>query len=270
MLLTARRDAATCPPSLPATPRPGIICPMPAASPSAIAGPISSTLWANGLKRAVDCGLALVGAVLATPVLLLAIVATRLTSPGPAFFLQVRTGRGGREFRPFKLRTMTGGRRPDPKELVPLDHPDVTATGRLLRRLKIDELPQIYNVLLGDMALVGPRPTLPDQTQSYNEFQRQRLLVRPGLTGLAQINGNAATPWDERIKYDVYYVRHCGFWMDVAILLKTVLVVLRGEARYARPFTHSPYAKCDPAILADWARATATSLTNGSPTGVPR
>lgn len=199
--------------------------------------------------------LALAGAVLATPVLLITILAVRLTSPGPAFFMQVRTGRVGREFRPYKLRTMRGDRQPDPKELVPLGHPDVTAIGRLLRRLKVDEVPQVYNVLLGDMALVGPRPTLPDQTQRYNEFQRQRLLVRPGLTGLAQVNGNAAIPWEERIKYDVYYVRHHGFWMDIAILVKTVLVVLRGEAHFARPFAESPYAAYDATIVADAERA---------------
>ena len=113
----------------------------------------------------------------------------------------------------------------------------------MLRRLKIDELPQIINVVKGDMSLIGPRPTLPDQTRAYNDFQRQRLLVRPGLTGLAQVNGNAAVSWEERIKYDVHYVRHHGFRMDVGILLKTVLVLVRGEALMARPFEESPYAR---------------------------
>jgi lipopolysaccharide/colanic/teichoic acid biosynthesis glycosyltransferase len=111
-----------------------------------------------------------------------------------------------------------------------------------LRRLKIDELPQILNVITGDMSLIGPRPTLPDQTRAYDEFQRQRLLVRPGVTGLAQVNGNAAISWDERIKYDVHYVRQHGFWMDVGIALKTVPVLLRGEQRYARPFEETRYA----------------------------
>ena len=92
------------------------------------------------------------------------------------------------------------------------------------------------------MSFIGPRPTLPDQTDAYNDFQRQRLLVRPGLTGLAQVNGNASISWDERIAYDVYYVKHLTFGMDVLILMKTVMVVLRGEERYSRPFRESPYA----------------------------
>ena len=153
-----------------------------------------------------------------------------------------KSGRNGREFRPFKLRTMTAGRTPDPNELVPLDHPGITRVGRLLRRFKIDELPQILNVVNGDMALLGPRPTLPEQTREYDDFKRRRLLVRPGLTGLAQVNGNASISWDERIKYDVYYVRQHGLTMDLGILAKTCLVILFGEERYARPFEQSPYA----------------------------
>jgi len=203
----------------------------------------SRTTWARGAKRACDLALSLIGLVLVSPILLLAMLLVKLTSPGPVFFMQVRTGRHGREFRPFKLRTMRGGRRPDPDEIVPLNHPEVTGVGRLLRRLKIDELPQILNVVNGDMSLIGPRPTLPEQTRAYDDFKRQRLLVRPGVTGLAQVNGNAAISWDERIKYDVYYVRHHGLRMDVGILLKTVPVLLRGEEHFARPFDESPYAK---------------------------
>lgn len=203
---------------------------------------VSRAVWTRGIKRAVDLVLSLVGLVLVSVVLLLAIVAMMITSPGPVFFLQVRTGRNGRGFRPFKLRTMTAGRTPDPSEIVPLDHPGITRVGRLLRRFKIDELPQILNVITGDMALIGPRPTLPEQTREYNDFQQRRLLVRPGLTCLAQVNGSATISWEERIKYDVYYVQHYGLWMDVGILAKTCLVVLFGEQRYARPFDRSPYA----------------------------
>ncbi len=203
---------------------------------------VSCTLWARGMKRAVDLVLSLSGLLLVSPVLLIAIAAMMVTSPGPVFFFQVRTGRNGREFRPFKLRTMTAGRTPDPSEIVPLDHAGITRVGRLLRRFKIDELPQILNVVNGDMALLGPRPTLPQQTREYDDFKRRRLLVRPGLTGLAQVNGNAAISWDERIKYDVHYVQHHGLLMDLGILAKTCLVVLFGEERYARPFDQSPYA----------------------------
>ncbi len=203
---------------------------------------LSRTLWAHGLKRAFYLVASLTGHVLASVVLLPAMLAVKLSSPGPFFFLQIRTGRDGRAFRPFKLRTMRAARTPDPKEIVPLDHPEITAVGKLLRRLKIDELPQILNVVKGDMALIGPRPTLPDQTDKYDAFQRRRLLARPGLTGLAQVNGNAAISWDERIKYDVYYVEHHGFWMDIGILFKTVLVVARGDEHFAKPFAESPYA----------------------------
>ncbi len=206
---------------------------------------VSPSLWARGPKRVCDFVAAVIILVLVSPVLLAALIAIRFSEPGPVFFRQVRTGRLGREFRLFKLRTMRAGRTPDPQELVPLDHPEITAVGRVLRRLKIDELPQILNVLAGDMALVGPRPTLPDQTRVYDAFQRQRLLVRPGVTGLAQVNGSATLSWDERIKYDVYYVRRHGLLMDLGILLKTPAVVLLGEARFARPFAASPYGRAE-------------------------
>ena len=211
---------------------------------------VSRSLWASGLKRVCDLAFSLVGLILVSPILLTAMLLVKLSSPGPVFFFQERTGRGDRPFQPYKLRTMRGGRKPDPNELVPLDHPEITAVGRIFRRLKIDELPQILNVVNGNMALIGPRPTLPDQTREYDDFKRQRLLVRPGITGLAQVNGNADLSWDERIKYDVYYVRHHGFWMDVGILLKTVLVLIYGEQRFTRPFAESPYADRDADIPA--------------------
>jgi lipopolysaccharide/colanic/teichoic acid biosynthesis glycosyltransferase len=138
---------------------------------------------------------------------------------------------------------MRGGRRPDPKELVPLDHPEITAVGRLLRRFKIDELPQLVNVLRGEMSLIGPRPTLPDQAEAYDDFRRQRLLVRPGVTGLAQVNGNTAVPWDERILFDIAYVRRCSLLMDVGILIRTVWVVVAGEQRTTRPFHTTRYTR---------------------------
>ena len=209
---------------------------------------VSRTIWARGPKRVCDLLLGLLGVVLLSPILLAATLLIRLSSPGPVFFMQVRTGRDGREFQPYKFRTMREGRVPDPDELVPLDHPEITAAGRILRRLKIDELPQILNVVKGDMSLIGPRPTLPQQTREYDDFKKQRLLVRPGVTGLAQVNGNATISWDERIRYDVHYVRHHGFWMDVIsrhIGLRPAVGldvgVLRGEQRFARPFEQSPY-----------------------------
>lgn len=198
--------------------------------------------WYRPVKRALDIAVAGAVLVLAGPVMVAAALAIRLSDRGPVFFRQTRCGLGGRRFELLKFRTMRAGRRPDPRELVPLDHPEITPVGRVLRRLKIDELPQIFNVLKGDMSIVGPRPTLPDQVERYDEFQRQRLLVRPGCTGLAQVNGNTAISWEERIKYDVYYVHHASLWLDLWILWRTLAVILLGEQRFARPFEQSPYA----------------------------
>lgn len=194
------------------------------------------------LKRAIDFVAAAAITIIASPVLIAAALGVKLTSPGPVFFLQDRVGLGRRVFQPLKFRTMRGDRTANPDELVPLDHQDITRFGRFLRRYKIDELPQILNVLRGDMSLVGPRPTLPQQVAQYDDFKKRRLLVRPGLTGLAQVNGNTAISWDERIKYDVYYADHCGPGTDFMILLKTILVIVSGEERFARPFEQSPYA----------------------------
>jgi undecaprenyl phosphate N,N'-diacetylbacillosamine 1-phosphate transferase len=194
------------------------------------------------VKRFLDFLISLVLILLLSPVWLVAALAVKLSSPGPVLFSQPRGGRGGVPFLSYKFRTMTAGHRHDPKEIVPLSHPNITPAGRLLRRLKIDELPQLWNVLKGDMSLVGPRPTIMEQVLAYNDFQRRRLEVRPGITGLAQVNGNAEIPWDERIKYDVYYVDHMGPGLDLAILAKTMLIVVLGEARFVRPFEESPYA----------------------------
>jgi lipopolysaccharide/colanic/teichoic acid biosynthesis glycosyltransferase len=204
---------------------------------------VSRTLWARFGKRAFDLTVSAVLLIVLSPVLLLAGLGVKLTSPGPLFFTQDRAGKHGITFRVFKFRTMRGGRRPDPKELVPLDHPEITGVGRLLRRFKIDELPQLLNVLTGEMSLIGPRPTLPDQAEAYDEFRRQRLLVRPGVTGLAQVNGNTAMPWDERILFDIAYVRRCSLLMDLGILVRTVLVVLAGEEHTTRPFNSTRYAQ---------------------------
>jgi len=209
---------------------------------------VSRTLWARGGKRFADVLFASVAVVALAPLVVLAILLIRLASPGPPFFSQVRTGRHGRPFRPLKLRTMTAHRHPDPDEIITPDHPDVTLIARVIRALRIDELPQLLNVLRGEMSLVGPRPTLPQQTDVYDAFQRQRLLVRPGITGLAQVNGSTLISWPERIKYDVYYVRRHGLLMDVGILLRTGLIILLGSGRVARPFEQSPYASKDAAI----------------------
>ena len=204
---------------------------------------VSTTLWARGGKRAFDIVAAGTLLILLSPILLVAAALVKLTSRGTLFFSQERGGKNAATFRLVKFRTMQGGRTPDPKELVPLNHPEITRVGRLLRRSKIDELPQLIHVLTGEMSLVGPRPTLPDQVAAYDDFRRQRLLVRPGITGLAQVNGNALMPWDERILYDIAYVRRCSLMMDLGILLRTKWVLIAGEQRTTRPFRSTRYAK---------------------------
>lgn len=202
---------------------------------------VTPTAWSRGPQRVFD----LVGAVLLlivlSPAVILAALAVKLTSSGPVFFRQQRIGLAGRSFRVIKFRTMRAARTPDPKELVPLNHPDITAVGFFLRRFKIDELPQLFNVLRGEMSLVGPRPTLPDQVAAYTDFQRQRLSVRPGVTGLAQVYGSAQMPWDERIQYDVAYVARAGLLLDLWILLRSPWVALIGEERTQRPFATSRF-----------------------------
>ena len=203
---------------------------------------VAESLWARALKRPFDLITALLLVLVLTPVILLVAAFVKLTSPGPVFFTQTRAGKNGLVFRLVKFRTMRGGRKPDPQELVPLHHPDITRLGYVLRRFKLDEVPQLFNVIKGEMSLVGPRPTLPDQVAAYDDFRRQRLLVRPGITGLAQVYGNSLTPWDERILYDIAYVRRCGFFLDLSILLRTILVVFVGERRMTRPFVETPFA----------------------------
>lgn len=203
----------------------------------------SNTLWARIAKRPFDLVAALLLVVVLSPLLLLAALLTKLTSSGPILFIQERAGQAGCRFNLLKFRTMRAARVPDPTELVPLDHADITPVGRILRRFKIDELPQLFNVLAGHLSLVGPRPTLPEQVEAYDGFRRQRLAVRPGLTGLAQVNGNTSMSWDERILFDIAYVRRCRLSLDLAILLRTVVVVLAGEGRTTRPFASTPYAQ---------------------------
>jgi len=202
-----------------------------------------STWWARGGKRAFDAVGAAIALVALAPVILLTLLAVKLTSRGPLLFSQIRVGRNGTEFRLYKFRSMRADRTPDPKELVPLSHPDITTVGRVIRRLRIDELPQLVDVMAGRMSLVGPRPTLPDQVAGYDAFQRRRLDVRPGLTGLAQVNGNTLIDWRERIQYDVFYVDHMSMGLDLAILGRTVAMLILGDRRFARPFQDSPYAR---------------------------
>jgi lipopolysaccharide/colanic/teichoic acid biosynthesis glycosyltransferase len=186
------------------------------------------------MPRALDVLIAGLALALASPVLLAAAVAIKLESPrGPVVFRQRRVGRGGEPFDMLKLRTMV----PDAERIgaglaVDEGDPRILRCGRLLRRLSIDELPNLVNVLRGEMAIVGPRPTLQVQVDQYTERQRRRLEVRPGITGWAQVNGRASLPWHERIELDVWYVEHRSARLDLRILARTAGLLASGRGLY--------------------------------------
>jgi lipopolysaccharide/colanic/teichoic acid biosynthesis glycosyltransferase len=183
----------------------------------------------DALNRVVDAVGAGLGLTLASPVLAAAVVAIKLDDGGPIFYRQRRVGRDGREFELVKLRTMVvGAERQGAGYAVNVGDPRITRAGRLLRRLSIDELPQLWNVVRGDMSLIGPRPTLAYQVERYTPRQRRRLEVKPGITGWAQIHGRAALPWEERIELDVWYVENRSPRVDLKILLRTPRALLGG------------------------------------------
>jgi len=190
-------------------------------------------------KRGFDVVVSLIGLTLSVPVFLLVALLVRLDSRGPVFFVQPRLGRRGRVFLLYKFRTMFDAPRESTHEILP-GNPDVTPLGGFLRRFKIDELPQLWNVLRGDMSVVGPRPALPKQAQELDEVGRVRLEVRPGLTGLAQVHGNVYLSWPERWRYDRDYVMRLSAPLDLWILWQTALVALWGERRFHKPYEEEP------------------------------
>jgi len=186
------------------------------------------------MTRALDLLVASILLVLAAPFLLAATVAIRLESHGPAFYRQRRVGRQGEPFQLWKLRTMVPGAEAMGAGIYVLEgDPRITRVGRLLRRLSLDELPNLLNVLEGDMALVGPRPTIQEQVDRYTERQRRRLEVKPGITGWAQVNGRTSLPWPERIELDVWYVDNRSLRLDLKILAKTARLLATGHGLYS-------------------------------------
>jgi lipopolysaccharide/colanic/teichoic acid biosynthesis glycosyltransferase len=164
-----------------------------------------------------------------SPLLVAGAAAVKLGDGGPVLYRQRRVGLRGAEFELLKLRTMVvGAERHGAGHAVDEGDPRITRAGALLRRLSLDELPQFWNVLRGDMSIVGPRPTLAYQVERYTPFQRRRLEVKPGLTGWAQIHGRASLPWDHRIELDVWYVDNRSFLLDLRILLRTPLALFTG------------------------------------------
>jgi lipopolysaccharide/colanic/teichoic acid biosynthesis glycosyltransferase len=184
-------------------------------------------------RRAVDIVVSALALALASPVLALAMLAIRLESPGPAIYRQRRSGLRGREFDVLKLRTMVQGAEHIGAGLaVNENDARITRVGALLRRTSLDELPNLLNVLRGEMSLIGPRPTLPVQVEQYTERQRGRLAVKPGLTGWAQVNGRASLPWAQRIELDLYYIEHRSPTLDLRIVWRTLAMVLGGAGVY--------------------------------------
>jgi lipopolysaccharide/colanic/teichoic acid biosynthesis glycosyltransferase len=187
----------------------------------------------DALRRLLDIVVASAALVLSAPVLGLAALAIRLETPGPVIYRQRRVGRGGVPFEMLKLRTMVSGAEHIGAGLaVNQGDPRITRVGALLRRFSLDELPNLVNVLRGEMSVVGPRPTVQVQVDQYTDRQRRRLEVKPGITGWAQVNGRASLPWHERIELDVWYVDHQSLRLDLRILALTVRMLASGDGLY--------------------------------------
>ena len=187
----------------------------------------------DAARRAFDIAVAATALALSSPGLALAIVAIRLETSGRVIYRQRRVGKDGREFEVLKMRTMVEGAEHIGAGMsVNTGDPRITRVGRILRRWSLDELPNLVNVLKGDMAIVGPRPTLPSQVAQYTERERGRLAVRPGITGWAQVNGRTSLPWHERIELDLWYIEHRSWRLDLEILLRSARLVVAGEGLY--------------------------------------
>ena len=182
------------------------------------------------MPRILDVLIAALALAILSPILLIAAIAVKLSGRGPVIYRQRRVGRGGREFEMWKLRTMVQGSDPvGVGKIVYRDDPRVTGPGRLLRRTSLDEIPNLVNVLRGEMAIVGPRPTIKAQVDDYAPRQKRRHDVLPGITGWAQVQGRAGIPWEERIELDVWYVEHRSTALDLRILAKTLWLLITGH-----------------------------------------
>jgi lipopolysaccharide/colanic/teichoic acid biosynthesis glycosyltransferase len=189
------------------------------------------SLYRVAFKRCADLLLAALALAVLFPLLLTLGVLVVIDSPGPVLFRQERLGRRGQLFKLYKFRTMTNTPRVVSVE-IDGHNPDVTRIGRWLRRFKLDELPQLWNVLRGDMSIVGPRPAMPEQERILNDDGRRRLEVQPGLTGLAQVSGGIHLSWEHRWQLDRQYVDNLSFMLDLRIIIKTMAVILMGEGRF--------------------------------------
>ena len=187
----------------------------------------------DALTRAIDVAVAAVGTAVTAPVVAVLAAAIRLESPGSPIYRQTRVGRDGELFSIYKLRTMvTGAEFMGAGLSINQGDDRITRIGSFLRRYSLDELPNLWNVLRGEMSVVGPRPTIQVQVDQYTERQRGRLAVKPGITGWAQINGRASLPWPERIELDLWYVEHRTLKLDLQIMARTLRMVLAGHGLY--------------------------------------
>ena len=204
---------------------------------------ISITGWKSVAKRAIDFTIALVGLIVLSPLVLLIALAIRLDSPGPVLFRQIRVGKGGRHFVLYKFRSMCEGAEEEQQKLTDLDEaegpifkirhdPRCTRVGRFLRRTSLDELPQLCNVLRGEMSLVGPRPPLPTEVEHYEEWHKKRLDISPGMTGLWQVSGRSELTFDEMVLLDIYYIENWSAALDTEIFLRTIPKVIFGDGAY--------------------------------------
>ncbi|MGH2958521.1 MAG: sugar transferase [Solirubrobacterales bacterium] len=185
------------------------------------------------MRRAFDIAVSALALLIASPILLGAIVWIVIESPGSPFFRQRRVGKDGQDFMLFKLRTMVKNAESKGAGLAVDENDDrILRSGAFLRRFSIDEIPNLFNVLKGEMSIIGPRPTVRVQVEKYNEHQMRRLEVKPGITGWAQVNGRAALPWSERIDLDVFYVDHRSARLDAQIMLRTVKLLFSGDDLY--------------------------------------
>ena len=184
------------------------------------------------IKRVTDIAVSATLLVLSAPLMLICAAIIKLDSKGPVFFRQDRLGLHGELFRVFKFRTMA--RDVDQKLITSVDDLRITRVGRVFRKFRMDEWPQLINVLRGEMSLVGPRPLVPLHAATWTEHERGRLKMKPGMTGWQQINGAATNTWDERIALDLWYIEHWSLWLDLRIFLRTPLVVLRANTVYGR------------------------------------
>jgi lipopolysaccharide/colanic/teichoic acid biosynthesis glycosyltransferase len=193
------------------------------------------------VNRALDVAIAGAGLVVSSPLLALGAAAVKLGGGGPVLYKQTRVGQHGHDFELLKLRTMiVGAEKQGAGYAVDKGDARITSAGRALRRLSLDELPQLWNVVRGDMSIIGPRPTLRYQVDQYDERQLHRLDVKPGITGWAQIHGRASLPWADRIELDLWYVRHHDWKTDLLILLRTPLALLGGHYKGPSGGWHAP------------------------------